>query len=109
MKSLLTVLILAGMIMAASCSGDAPKVAEKQAAQTVASEKVILQVEGMTCENCVKAVNKALENCEGVIEHQVSLAESAAVVAFDPAKINPEKIIAAIEKVGYKAKMPATE
>ncbi|MCF6192295.1 MAG: heavy-metal-associated domain-containing protein [Candidatus Hydrothermae bacterium] len=62
---------------------------------------VILRVEGMTCEGCVRAVTRVLERA-GAQDVQVSLdQERARFLAPDDASLQP--YIAAIEKAGYRA------
>jgi len=57
-------------------------------------------IEGMTCDHCVKAVTKALEDVEGVESAEVSLAAGNAVVSGDA---KPEDLIAAVQEEGYRA------
>jgi Cu+-exporting ATPase len=57
---------------------------------------------GMTCASCVARVEKAIKAVPGVSEATVNLAtEKAAVHA--PASIDPQAIVAAVEKAGYEA------
>jgi copper chaperone len=66
-------------------------------------ENTTLQVEGMSCEHCVKAVTNALTALEGVASAQVSLKNKAAQVQYDPSKVSLELIKAAIREEGYEA------
>jgi Cu+-exporting ATPase len=64
-------------------------------------KKVTHKVTGMTCAMCVKTIEKTLGKLEGVHEASVNLAQETANVDYDPSKISNEKIVKAIEKVGY--------
>jgi copper chaperone len=62
---------------------------------------VKLKVQGMSCEHCVRAVNSALAEVEGVDRViEVSLERGEAIVDGDPAI---SALIAAIAEEGYSA------
>ncbi len=60
---------------------------------------------GMTCGGCAAAVKMTLKRLEGVSAAKVSYEDGNAVVTFDPGRTGDEKIIQAVEKLGYKAKL----
>lgn len=65
--------------------------------------KYVVDVEGMTCDHCVKAVVKELSGVEGVTDVNVALApESSSTVSFF-ASVEPdsESVQAAIAEAGY--------
>ena len=62
-------------------------------------EKIILQVEGMSCNHCKMSVEKAVKELGG--EAVVNLAEKTVTVSFDSAKTNLEDIITELEDLGY--------
>ncbi|MDQ3555777.1 MAG: cation transporter [Gemmatimonadota bacterium] len=62
-----------------------------------------LKIEGMTCDHCVSAVEKALRNQSGVQTATVHLEEGAAEVQFEPGRVSPEQLVAAVEEEGYSA------
>ncbi|MBK5246888.1 MAG: copper chaperone CopZ [Peptostreptococcaceae bacterium] len=64
-------------------------------------EKVIINVEGMSCSHCVNAVTTAVGNLDGVSEVQVNLEAKTASVDYDSDKITLKAIKAAIEEEGY--------
>jgi len=64
-------------------------------------EKIIINVEGMSCSHCVNAVTKAVEGLDGVSEVKVDLEAKTATVDYDSDRITPEIIKAAIEDEGY--------
>ncbi len=66
-------------------------------------QKVILAVSGMYCESCATGITEMLKRTEGVLEGRVSYEAREAVVHNDASKTSPKKIVAVIEKLGYKA------
>ncbi|MBK7399613.1 MAG: heavy-metal-associated domain-containing protein [Myxococcales bacterium] len=60
-----------------------------------------LAIKGVTCASCALGLRKALAKLDGV--RDVELAESTAVVQYDPANIAPAAIIEAIVQSGYEA------
>lgn len=70
------------------------------------SQKIELDVTGMTCANCSARVEKQLAKLDGVKYANVNLAaERATVEFFSP--LTAADIIARIEKTGYGAKLAA--
>lgn len=57
-------------------------------------------IEGMTCEHCVKRVENAIKEVEGVKSVKVNLKEKYANVDFSK-KVDNAKLINAIDEVGY--------
>ena len=70
----------------------------------VAAEQqtLVLDIKGMHCGGCASGIEAMLRRVDGVTKVNVSFEESAATVEYDPTKANAEKIIEAIEKMGYK-------
>jgi copper chaperone len=62
---------------------------------------VVLNVEGMSCSHCVKAVTDAVTALDGVAGVNVSLEEKTAAVDYDAEKVSLESIREAIEDQGY--------
>jgi Cu+-exporting ATPase len=67
----------------------------------VALTETKIHVSGMHCENCVASVTKGINELEGIDSVSVTLADSTAVVSFDPSKVDLEKITKAVEGRGY--------
>ncbi|HEX7021475.1 MAG TPA: heavy metal translocating P-type ATPase [Trueperaceae bacterium] len=59
-------------------------------------------IEGMTCANCSRRVERALAGQPGVEEANVNLATERASVRYDPDRTNPAALLSAIEKSGYR-------
>ncbi|RMH72920.1 MAG: heavy metal translocating P-type ATPase [Gemmatimonadetes bacterium] len=61
-------------------------------------------VEGMTCANCVAAVEKKLKTVPGVTAAVVNLANEKASVEFDPTQADENTLFEAVKQAGYRAK-----
>jgi cation-transporting ATPase V len=68
------------------------------ATQTEAAEFAIT---GMHCGSCAARVQKVLGRQGGVVEANVNFATEVATVAFDPAQVSPDDLVAAVAKAGY--------
>ena len=64
--------------------------------------KARLKVTGMTCVNCVGAVEKALARVEGVKTAQVNLGNEQARVEYDPSRVDIHQLERAIQEAGYQ-------
>jgi copper chaperone CopZ len=65
-------------------------------------KKLALEVTGMKCEGCARAVDAALSRVEGVRRVDVSLADGRAEVVGDDA-LGDDALVAAVEEAGYGA------
>jgi Cu+-exporting ATPase len=61
-----------------------------------------LRVEGMTCASCVARVERVVKKLPGVDAATVNLATERASVRYEPAKVSPALIKAAIRDAGYR-------
>jgi Cu+-exporting ATPase len=66
------------------------------------AEEVELPIGGMTCAACARTVESQLGHAEGVEKASVNFATRTASVRFDPARTQVERLIAAVEDVGYE-------
>lgn len=66
-------------------------------------ETVRFAVHGMHCEGCVSGITRALRERDGVLAQQVSLADSAATVTYDPKTVSPVDLKGVIEDLGFEA------
>lgn len=62
-----------------------------------------LRVDGMTCVNCQKKIERKLRNTEGIKRAEVHYDKNAATVTYDTDVLVLSDIVAAIEKAGYQA------
>ncbi|HBG22997.1 MAG TPA: copper resistance protein CopZ [Peptococcaceae bacterium] len=67
-------------------------------------EKLMLKVEGMQCGHCKNAVEKAVNQLNGVLEARADVEQGALTVSFDPEKVGELQIKNAVETAGYKVK-----
>ena len=65
-------------------------------------KQLTLPVLGMTCANCVAAVERSAKKVAGVQEATVNFASEKVTVAYDPAVAAPKAVIDRIERAGYK-------
>jgi Au+-exporting ATPase len=72
--------------------------------RAAAPAKLTLAIEGMTCASCVGRVERALKSTPGVLEANVNLATERAAVS---GAVAADALIAAVERVGYDAKLIA--
>ncbi len=66
-------------------------------------------VTGMTCAACQARVQRALAAEPGVIDASVNLLTNSAAVRYDPAAVDPDRLIEAVRATGYGAEMPAVD
>ena len=70
-------------------------------------KSMIAAIEGMHCEGCAETIKALLSLEAGVEAVGVSYHEGRARVSYDPAAVDPAKLVAAIEKCGYKVRSTA--
>ena len=66
-------------------------------------EEIVIGVDGMTCQGCVRSVAAALNGQAGVSAVDVSLEKAQAKVTFDPAATSPAALREAVEEAGFDA------
>ena len=64
-------------------------------------ENVTLNVQGMSCGHCVKAVETSVGALAGVQEVNVDLAQAKVTVAYDEATVSVDQIKETIDEQGY--------
>jgi copper chaperone CopZ len=73
----------------------------------MSSTKIVLKVDGMSCDACVRSVTRKLRRVPGVQSAEVSLgadhAPGRAEVQVDNAQADTEQLIRAVEQIGYHA------
>ena len=67
------------------------------------SEDITLQIEGMTCQSCVRSIEVNLGKEDGVEEVVVNLTTEQMKVKFDKSKIKLSQIRKIVENLGFKA------
>jgi len=74
-----------------------------------AGATVRLPVGGMTCAACAARIEKVLGRVEGVASAAVNFGTSEATVAYDPARLAPADLVAAIHGTGYTVPEATTD
>jgi len=65
-------------------------------------EEVELPITGMTCSACARTIEKQLGSTPGVEKASVNFATHIASVRYDARNVTVEKLVAAVEDVGYE-------
>src|SRR6266567_6347925 len=111
LSAILTLLIttalvigFAGLNISRYVFGSVPPAAENQLPNGLS--RVVVSVDGLSCVACEIPVRHALRRIDGVKSVQVSAATKTATVEYEPAKTNPEQLVAAINSTGYRATLP---
>ncbi len=65
------------------------------------TKQISLPITGMTCANCVAAVERNIKKVEGVKVANVNLSSERATIEFDPSKADLADFIARINRAGY--------
>lgn len=73
----------------------------------MATETRVINVEGMTCGGCVKSVDSAVSQLQGVQSVDVDLEGNKASVTYDASIVAVEAIVEAIEDAGFDASVAA--
>ncbi|WP_216831116.1 heavy-metal-associated domain-containing protein [Alkalihalobacterium elongatum] len=60
-----------------------------------------LQVEKMSCGNCLETIEAALRSIDGVSHARAKLKDKTVNIEFDETKTEVSKLVAAIEEAGY--------
>ncbi|XP_048589716.1 copper-transporting ATPase 2 isoform X2 [Nematostella vectensis] len=69
-------------------------------------EEIEFTVHGMTCQSCVKSIEKALSKSTGVLNVKVSLPKESAVIKYRKLLTSPEKLAELIEDAGFEVVLP---
>lgn len=67
-------------------------------------QKVQLNIDGMTCTGCENAIQKTINEFDGVYLSKADHQEGIAVVEIDSTKVDLQKVENAINELGYEAK-----
>ncbi len=74
-----------------------------------ANKTIQMDIKGMSCAACAARIEKKLQAMEGISRATVNLATNKAVVDYNPLLSNSETITAAIDNLGYCARMVSWE
>jgi copper-transporting P-type ATPase V len=70
----------------------------------VRPELIELDVSGMSCGSCAARVQSALGSAPGVTHASVNFATGRATVEVEPGEDDPQRLLAAVERIGYGAR-----
>ena len=63
-----------------------------------------LSIDGMKCDGCAQAVRGALMGLSGVTDAKVDHAAGRAVVSYEPERLTPQQLAAAVQAAGFSAR-----
>ena len=72
-------------------------------------ETVIVAIEGMTCQSCVKNIESTVGAKPGISRIQVSLQCKEATVTYAPSLVSPEDVRDFIDDMGFDATLPRSD
>jgi len=65
-------------------------------------DKIVLNVEGMSCSHCEKAVKNVVSALDGVTGVTVDLKKKTVTVVYENSKVSTDRIKKEIEEQGYE-------
>ena len=65
--------------------------------------ETILAVKGMSCPSCIRHIDEALKEVDGVSNVQVKLREGQVLVQHDPDTSIPSALVDALKEAGYES------
>ena len=72
-------------------------------------ETVTFSVKNMSCDNCVKKIEKNIAFEKGVTDLQCELSTKTAKVTYRTDKTTEQQLAAAFQKIGYEVETAVTE
>ncbi len=72
-------------------------------------KQISLDIKGLHCASCARAVERAVESLPGVRSASVNMANSRGTFVFDQAGVSVGEIAAKIREIGYDVVEPSTE
>lgn len=96
----------AGLLAASFITVASSALAEDGNSST-AEKTVVFKVDGMTCGNCEKAINKQVLATKGVAACKADHKAGTAAVTFDAAQVDAARIEKVIDRLGFDASVPA--
>jgi Cu+-exporting ATPase len=73
------------------------------------TKEITLPVLGMTCANCVAAVERNAKKVDGVSDAVVNFASEKVALTYDPAVAEPREVIERIHRAGYEVPTATVE
>jgi mercuric ion transport protein len=91
-------------LLARQASSAATPVAATTA--TASLKSISIPVSGMDCEMCAYPIKARLHQLPGVGKVDVDVPDGKVSVNYDPTRVKPQQLLAAINSTGYKASLP---
>ncbi|KAL3879476.1 hypothetical protein ACJMK2_031772, partial [Sinanodonta woodiana] len=85
--------------------GYSAKVEGVHSSDTLTEEDIVVNVEGMTCNSCVKTIEATIGDVDGIVSIRVSLEEKKAYIKHIPSKILAKQIAEKIDDMGFGAEL----
>lgn len=63
-----------------------------------------LAIDGMHCNSCAMSIDWEVEELDGVSDSSTSFAKASTRVTYDPSRVAPDAILAAVERAGFTAR-----
>lgn len=104
----LKILFIPVILFAFACQ-NAPKEKPKDSPQPVEqkimanAQKIELSINGMTCTGCENAIQKTINEFDGVYSSKADFEKGIAVFEFDSVKVDISNVKSAINDLGYEA------
>ena len=98
MKKILTLCLMSMLLFAVALQADAAGKKQKKTAE-------VTFVTSIDCKNCVKKVEANLPYEKGILDMKVNLDKQTVWIKYNTEKTTIDKLIAAINKLGYDAKV----
>lgn len=105
LSALVGAFVFFGVLVAATLIWRPPHGVES-GVPTAQMAQASIPIEGMSCSACVARVKRTLKSLEGVTAVEVRLAERDARIQYATPTMTPERLVAAINELGYKAGTP---
>jgi len=67
-------------------------------------KETLLQVDGMSCPSCVRHIDSALRELNGVDKVDVKLREGTVLVTHDPSSTPANALVEALREAGYESR-----
>jgi copper chaperone CopZ len=68
----------------------------------MAAETLNLTIQGMTCGNCARTIERKLASTPGVTKATVNLQATRAMVEYDADLVKPDVLAKAVRDLGYE-------
>ncbi len=81
----------------------APDTAEAGSPAAAASRMDIFALQGMTCANCARTIEKGVAKMAGVASANVNFAAEKLAVVYDPTLLHSDDLISRVDDLGYRA------